>query len=111
MTSKRFLVAVLATVVAMPAFAHPGGHVPSGFVDGFRHPLGGLDHTLAMLAVGLFAALLGGRALWAVPASFVIMMLAGGVIGIRRQGPLDAQEVSRNRSTRRPQPREPCTHE
>jgi urease accessory protein len=51
-------------------------------LDGFLHPLGGLDHTLAMLAVGLFAALLGGRALWAVPASFIIMMLAGGIIGI-----------------------------
>ena len=62
MTSKRFLLAVPMMLVAMPAFAHPGGHVPSGFLDGFLHPLGGLDHTLAMLAVGLFAASLGGQA-------------------------------------------------
>jgi urease accessory protein len=82
MTSKRCLFAIPMLLVATPAFAHPGGHGPSGFLDGFLHPLGGLDHTLAMLAVGLFAALLGGRALWAVPASFIIMMLAGGIIGI-----------------------------
>ena len=45
------------------------------------HPLTGLDHALAMVAVGLLAALLGGRALWAVPGSFVAMMLIGGALG------------------------------
>src|SRR5581483_12325680 len=52
------------------------------FAHGFAHPLSGLDHLLAMVAVGLYAALLGGRALWLVPASFVAMMAVGGALGI-----------------------------
>ncbi|WP_281352045.1 HupE/UreJ family protein [Microvirga makkahensis] len=66
---------------AMPAAAHTGSHAASGLVGGFAHPFGGLDHILAMIAVGLFAAVLGGRALWAVPATFASMMLVGGVMG------------------------------
>ena len=75
-----FLVASMM-VTAMPALAHTGGRAASGLLDGFAHPFGGLDHMLAMVAIGLFAAVLGGRALWAVPASFTSMMLAGGIIG------------------------------
>lgn len=64
------------------AFAHsgPAGHT-HGFADGFLHPLNGLDHLLAMIAVGLLAAHLGGRALLLVPLTFVSLMAAGGVIG------------------------------
>jgi urease accessory protein len=61
----------LATAMALsasPALAHTGIGETTGFVHGFMHPIGGLDHVLAMVAVGLFAALLGGRALWRVPA-------------------------------------------
>ena len=54
----------------------------SGFAHGFWHPIGGLDHVLAMVAVGMFAGDLGGRALWAVPASFVAVMAFGGVLGM-----------------------------
>jgi urease accessory protein len=46
------------------------------------HPMGGLDHVLAMVAVGLLAARLGGRALWLVPLSFVTMMIVGGIAGV-----------------------------
>ncbi len=53
-----------------------------GFVHGFVHPVTGIDHVLAMVAVGLFAANLGGRALWAVPLSFVSVMAVGGALGI-----------------------------
>ncbi|MBK9082724.1 MAG: HupE/UreJ family protein [Rhizobiales bacterium] len=62
------------------AFAHTGlgAH---GFAQGAAHPLTGLDHLLAMLAVGLFAAQLGGRARWLVPAGFVTAMAAGGALG------------------------------
>jgi urease accessory protein len=64
------------------ALAHTGVGDTSGFTHGFAHPIGGLDHVLAMVAVGLYAALLGGRALWAVPATFVAVMAAGGALGI-----------------------------
>jgi urease accessory protein len=70
-------------VLASAAQAHPG-HATSGFLSGFSHPLSGLDHMLAMLAVGLWAWQLGAKnksALWAVPATFVGVMALGGVLG------------------------------
>jgi urease accessory protein len=63
------------------ALAHPGQGEVSGFVSGLAHPLLGPDHLLAMLAVGLWAALAGGRALLGYPAAFVLAMLAGGMAG------------------------------
>lgn len=74
----------LATAFAMlavPAAAHTGVGTESGLAAGFSHPLFGLDHVLAMVAVGILAAQLGGRARWAVPAAFVGTMMAGGVLG------------------------------
>jgi urease accessory protein len=65
----------------MAASAHTGIGGTAGFAHGFLHPVGGLDHVLAMVAVGLFAAQLGGRALWAVPATFVAVMVLGGALG------------------------------
>jgi urease accessory protein len=53
-----------------------------GFSSGFQHPLGGLDHLLAMFAVGLLAAQLGGLALWLVPSAFVAMTIAGALISL-----------------------------
>jgi urease accessory protein len=75
-------IAAAAILVAIPgaALAHPG-HDAGGFAHGVMHPLGGLDHLLAMVAVGLYAALLGGRALWLVPATFVGVMALGGALG------------------------------
>jgi urease accessory protein len=67
------------------AFAHPG-HDGAGLFDGFLHPLGGVDHIVAMVAVGLLAARLGGRALWLVPASFVAAMAAAGLAGMAGVG-------------------------
>ncbi|WP_026380476.1 HupE/UreJ family protein [Afifella pfennigii] len=65
-----------------PAFAHlnPGEH--GSFAAGLSHPLFGLDHILAMVAVGLWAAMLGGRALFAVPAAFVGTMIAGFLLAL-----------------------------
>ncbi|MFT4097988.1 MAG: HupE/UreJ family protein [Rhodoblastus sp.] len=75
--------AALALIGATaPALAHTGVGDTHGFIHGFMHPVGGLDHVLAMVAVGLFAAHLGGRALWAVPAAFVTLMAVGGALGI-----------------------------
>ena len=64
------------------ALAHTGSGHATGFFHGFGHPIGGTDHVLAMLAVGILAYVLGGRALWLVPLSFVGMMLAGFVLGV-----------------------------
>lgn len=71
----------LGSTIATPAFAHVGAGAHGGFVAGFMHPIGGLDHVLAMVAVGFFAAQLGGRAVWLVPTAFVTMMVMGGVLG------------------------------
>ena len=73
-------IAGLLSLAASPAFAHVGLHA-DGTASGLLHPFSGLDHVLAMVAVGLFAARLGGRALWAVPASFVGVMMLGGALG------------------------------
>ncbi|MCR4376685.1 MAG: HupE/UreJ family protein [Rhodospirillales bacterium] len=64
------------------AEAHVGVGVVSGTVAGFTHPVAGLDHVLAMIAVGVLAAQQGGRALWSIPLAFVAMMLVGGVLGV-----------------------------
>jgi urease accessory protein len=80
---RRTLLAAALVLVPSLALAHPGppGHTHD-LATGFLHPLGGLDHLLAMVAVGLFAAQLGGRALWLVPASFVSVMAAAGLAGM-----------------------------
>jgi urease accessory protein len=72
--------APLALVPAI-ALAHPG-HDAADLAHGFMHPLGGIDHILAMVAVGLLAARIGGRALWLVPTSFVLAMAAAGLAGM-----------------------------
>lgn len=68
---------LLLAASSAPAFAHldPGQH--GSFLAGVSHPLFGTDHILAMVAVGLWAALLGGRALWLVPTAFVGTMALG----------------------------------
>jgi urease accessory protein len=83
MTMPRLVILLTALLVAAtPAYAHPGIGNTLGFAPGLAHPLGGIDHVLAMVAVGLFAAQLGGRALWAVPLAFVAMMAVGGAAGM-----------------------------
>jgi len=82
MIFTRLLLTVTVAALTTPALAHTGTHSFSGFLPGFHHPLSGLDHMLAMVGVGLFAASLGGRALWAVPTSFLLTMLMGGALGL-----------------------------
>ncbi len=75
---RRLLLALGLTVAsAAPAFAHLNPQEHGSFMAGFSHPLFGLDHILVMVAVGLWAAQIGGRAMWAVPAAFVAMMALG----------------------------------
>jgi urease accessory protein len=79
--SRSALSFVALLVGAAAAHAHTGIGDTQGLAHGFAHPALGVDHVLVMLAVGLFAAQLGGRALWLVPLSFVGMMALGGVLG------------------------------
>src|SRR5258707_6971680 len=72
------IAAVSLGFVPTIAFAHPG-HDGAGLVYGFLHPLGGVDHIIAMVAVGLLAARLGGRALWLATADFVAPQAEAGV--------------------------------
>jgi urease accessory protein len=72
---------LLFLAAASAASAHPGHTPADGLASGFAHPLGGWDHLLAMLAVGLWAAQLGGRACWRVPAAFAGIMALSAVAG------------------------------
>lgn len=73
---------LLLAAAAMPAHAHVGVGTTSSFAAGFMHPLSGIDHMTVMIAVGLWAALKGGKAIWAWPAAFVGVMLVGGALGM-----------------------------
>ena len=75
--------AMLPTMLlAAPALAHTGAGGAGGFVSGFTHPLFGPDHVVAMVAVGLWGALLGQPAIWLLPVVFPLVMAFGGVLGI-----------------------------
>jgi len=77
---KKLLMAVAAFLPGV-TMAH-SGHEVSGFVSGLVHPVGGADHLLAMLAVGLWAARLGGRSMWLVPLAFVATMVLGNALAL-----------------------------
>ncbi len=86
MIRRLSLAALLLLGATAAAQAHTGAGATHGLFQGLSHPLTGIDHILAMVAVGLFAARLGGRALWLVPAAFVAMMAFGGVLGMAGVG-------------------------
>ncbi|HVX13218.1 MAG TPA: HupE/UreJ family protein [Pirellulales bacterium] len=79
----RFASILLLALIlpAQPALAHPG-HGAGDFLAGFEHPIFGFDHLLAMVAVGLLALRIGGRALWLLPSAFMAGMLLGGALGL-----------------------------
>jgi len=79
---KRISLLSVLLLAASPAFAHVGIGETSSFAAGFGHPLAGFDHITVMIAVGLWAALKGGRALWVWPATFVGVILVGGTLGM-----------------------------
>src|SRR5215203_6901230 len=64
------------------ALAHVGDHSQMGLGEGLLHPFSGLDHVLAMVAVGLWASQLGGRALWLLPLTFPAVMAVGAALGL-----------------------------
>ena len=73
---------LLATLWSHPAFAHAQKGDAVGFFTGFWHPVSGLDHVLAMVAVGLWGAQLGSPAIWLLPVSFPMVMALGGMMGL-----------------------------
>jgi urease accessory protein len=81
---RSLLTLALLATFAGTASAHPGhaGHDIGGIGWGLAHPFTGFDHLLAMVAVGLWAVQLGGRALWMLPLSFVGAMALGGAFGM-----------------------------
>ena len=79
----KYRLALALALVPTLAHAHPGhGAATGGIGWGLAHPFSGLDHILAMIAVGLWAVQLGKRALWLLPLSFVFSMAAGAALGV-----------------------------
>jgi urease accessory protein len=78
----RALILLAALLAPLPALAHTGVGTVAGFAAGALHPLSGLDHLAAMVAVGLWAALSGGAARWLLPLGFLGGMAAGGALGL-----------------------------
>lgn len=85
---KLFLTgALLAMAGSGAALAHDGASLPYGsFMGGLTHPVLGLDHFLAMVCVGILSAQIGGRAIWTVPLTFVLVMAFGGLLGLLQFG-------------------------
>jgi urease accessory protein len=81
MKSLLKICTTLLLITPTLAFAHEAA-TGNGFMSGLSHPVLGLDHLLAMVSVGILSAQMGGKAIWSVPATFVIVMLLGGVIGM-----------------------------
>jgi len=82
-TMARVLPTLIFVMLCAPsAFAHPQKGDAVGFLTGFRHPISGLDHVLAMIAVGLWGAQLGSPAIWLLPVAFPIVMAVGGMLGL-----------------------------
>ena len=74
--------AVLLMLWAQDAFAHVQMGEAAGFLIGLLHPISGLDHVLAMVAVGLWGAQLGAPAIWVLPVAFPLIMALGGMLGL-----------------------------
>ena len=73
---------LLILASASMAFAHAEQSGAAGILAGLAHPISGLDHVLAMVAVGLWGAQLGAPAIWALPVAFPMVMALGGMLGL-----------------------------
>ena len=78
----RLTLAGAALLLASPAWAHVQQGQAAGFLAGLRHPVSGLDHVLAMVAVGLWGAQLGAPGIWLLPVTFPVVMAFGGLLGL-----------------------------
>ncbi len=82
----RLLIAAALAALPLVAAAHPGHGEASSFAQGFAHPFTGVDHLLAMLAVGVWSALVFERRAWLLPLTFAAMLLAGALWGVQPLG-------------------------
>lgn len=80
--NKRQLTGLILLLGATAAQAHTEGGIVGGFLAGVLHPLSGIDHLLAMVAVGIWGATLGRPLVWALPVAFPMLMVVGGVLGM-----------------------------
>jgi urease accessory protein len=79
---RQFICFALCATWVSIAYAHEGGGLAGGFVSGFLHPVKGLDHVVAMVAVGLWGVFLGQPAIWILPVVFPLVMALGGALGV-----------------------------
>lgn len=77
----RWMMCAGALLAPTVVFAHVGAGQTSGFMSGQVHPVTGIDHVAAMMAVGLWAAQSGGKAVWGLPLCFMVAMAVGGALG------------------------------
>jgi urease accessory protein len=85
-TSSHLAVLVLLLSLPFAVSAHTGAHDTYGLFSGFAHPFSGLDHLLAMLAVGIWTIQMRHKSMWLLPAAFVSVMLLGAVLGLSGLG-------------------------
>jgi urease accessory protein len=81
-TATKAVLLLAGTLLALPALAHEQGGQTAGWLAGLLHPISGLDHVLAMVAVGLWGAQLGAPAIWLLPVTFPLVMAVGGFLAL-----------------------------
>ncbi len=81
-TRVRWLLLLAGVAISGPVVAHEQQGQAAGFITGLLHPVSGLDHVVAMVAVGLWGAQLGAPAIWLLPVTFPLMMACGGFLGL-----------------------------
>ena len=79
---KMLWIALIILALSPAALAHTGEGITGGLMSGFLHPIAGLDHVTAMIAVGILGAFLGRPAIWVLPVVFPLVMALGGVLGL-----------------------------
>jgi len=79
---KYLLIILLSLALPGMVLAHTGEGITGGLMSGFMHPIAGLDHVTAMIAVGILGAFLGKPAIWVLPVVFPLVMAFGGVLGL-----------------------------
>jgi urease accessory protein len=82
LTLAPLSIVVVVLALALPVSAHEQAGVAGGLASGLLHPLTGIDHMIAMVAVGIWGAQLGAPAIWLLPITFPLVMALGGVLGV-----------------------------